>query len=116
MSNVFTLDDLNKSLDAKYAPFIFQAGKEKFELRQVLRLPKTARDQVKALIDSLDSDDKTEVTEEVMLEKLSAVMRLVCTKGDRLLQLLDDDLVAIGALFEAWVDGTKAGEASPLPA
>lgn len=115
MTNVFTLDDLNKALDTKYAPFVFQAGKEKFNLKQVLRLPKTSRDQVKILIDSLDTADKEELTEEGMFAILGEIIKIVCDKGDRLLEILDNDVVSLTALFEAWVGSAQPGEASPSP-
>jgi len=116
MANAFTLDDLNKALDDKYAPFVFQHGREKFVLQQVLRLPQETRKTVQAQLQLLD-DKKDELEEPEVLAILKAVIDNVLDgskKDDRatkLFDILDNDLVKITVLFEKWVGSTQVGEA-----
>lgn len=112
MSNAFTLDDLNKAIDQKYAPFVFQHGREKFVMRQVLRLPKDTRDIVKAQLMMLD-EKKDELEEPDVLAILKAVVENVLEgdKADRLFDILENDLVKVTVLFEKWVESSQPGEA-----
>lgn len=112
MTNVFTLDDLNKAIEVKYAPFVFQAGKDKFTLQQVVRLPKASRDEVKVLIEALESNQE-DLAEEQMTSVLGEIIKVICadSKGDRLLEILDNDVLKMTTLFEKWVESTQAGEA-----
>lgn len=112
MTNAFTLDDLNQALEEKYAPFVFQSGREKFVLQQVLRLPKNKRDIVKAQLQMLE-DNKEELNEDEVLIILKAVIENVIEggKADRLLEILDNDLVKLTILFEKWVSSSQVGEA-----
>jgi len=112
MANAFTLDDLNKALDTKYAPFVFQAGREKFTLQQVLRLPHEKRQIVRAQLQMLD-DKKDELEEDEVMVILKAVVENVMSedKADRLFEILDNDLVKVTILFEQWVGQTQVGEA-----
>lgn len=112
MTNAFTLDDLNKALEDKYAPFVFQSGREKFVLQQVLRLSKDKRDIVKAQLQMLE-DKKNELDEDEILVILKAVIENVIEgdKADRLFEILDQDLVKVTILFEKWVSSSQVGEA-----
>lgn len=114
MTNAFTLDDLNKALETKYAPFVFQQGREKFTLQQVLRLSKDKREIVKAQLQMLD-DNRDELTEDEVLAILQAVIENVIdgdrSKAVRLFEILDHDLVKVTILFEKWVESAKTGEA-----
>lgn len=114
MTNAFTLDDLNKALQTKYAPFVFQSGREKFTLQQVLRLTKERREVVKAQLQLLD-DKRDDLTEDEVLAVLKAVIENVIegdsTKAERLFEVLDNDLVKVSILFEKWVESAQAGEA-----
>lgn len=112
MTNAFTLDDLNKALDTKYAPFVFQSGREKFTLQQVLRLPQETREIVKAQLQMLD-DKKDELNEGEVLAILKAVVENVMNedKADRLFEILDNDLAKVTIIFEEWVKKSQPGEA-----
>lgn len=116
MTNAFTLDDLNKAIDEKYAPFVFQHGREKFVLQQVLRLPQTKREIVKAQLMMLD-EKKDELEEAEVLAILKAVVENVLDssgkddKATKLFDILDNDLVKITVLFERWVSASQPGEA-----
>lgn len=112
MSNAFTLDDLNKALETKYAPFVFQHGREKFVLQQVLRLPKDVRKIVQAQLQVLQ-DKQGELEEDEVLAILKAVIDNVLDghKADKLFDILDNDLAKVTVLFEKWVESSQPGEA-----
>lgn len=112
MANEFTLDDLNATLEKKYSPFVFTAGREKFVLQQILRLPKDKRDVVKAQLQVLE-ENKGDLDEDQMLVVLKAVVgnALEGDKVDRLFDILENDLVKVTVLVEQWVGNTQAGEA-----
>lgn len=112
MSNAFTLDDLNNALEKKYAPFVFQAGRQKFTLIQILRLPKEQRDIVRAQLQTLD-EQRDELNEDQVKAVLKAVLDYVVQddKSDALLEVLNNDLVKLTILFEKWVESSQVGEA-----
>lgn len=112
MTNAFTLDDLNAALEKKYAPFVFQSGKEKFVMSQILRLPEEKREIVKAQLMLLE-DKKDDLSEGEVRAILGAVVENVLTSGksERLFEILDNDLVKITLLFEKWVESSQPGEA-----
>lgn len=113
MTNAFTLDDLNRTLETKYAPFVFQHGREKFTLQQVLRLPRDTRKAVQAQLQTLD-DKREELEEDDLIAILKSVIESVlddAVKADRLFNILDNDLVKITILFEKWVETSQVGEA-----
>lgn len=111
MTNAFTLEDLNKALAEKYQPWVFQAGREKFSLKQVLSLPKEQRQEVKAMLEKLQ--DTEGLDEDTVLAILKAVLEHVVEGGktDKLLAVLDYDLAKISILFEKWTESTQVGEA-----
>jgi Ca2+-binding EF-hand superfamily protein len=108
----FTLDDLNKAVQAKYKPWGFTAGRTKFSLKQILALPQEQREIVRAMLQKLD-DDKADLTEDEVKAILKAALDYVVEddKIDKLFEVLDNDLVKISILFEAYMEGTQAGEA-----
>jgi hypothetical protein len=112
MSNAFTLDDLNKTLEKKYGPFVFKAGKETFTMVQVLRLPREKREVVKTLLQTLE-DQKENLNEDQTLDILKEVTKnvLIDNSADDLFELLGNDLVKVTVLFEQWAESTQAGEA-----
>lgn len=110
MSNVFTLESLNDELNTKYGPFEFQAGKQKFELPPLLRLPKSERDVAIALLQSADEahDDLERMTD--LLETLLKVI-VRDGKGEALLDVLDHDLLRMQIILQKWTEKTQPGEA-----
>lgn len=112
MTNAFTLDDLNTALEKKYAPFVFQAGRQKFSFTQIVRLPKEHRLIVRAQLEALE-EKKNDLTEEEILTLLKAVLDYVVqdNKSDALLQVLNNDLVKLTVLFENWIESSQVGEA-----
>ena len=112
MTNAFTLDDLNKTLEKKYGPFVFKAGKETFTMVQVLRLPREKREVVKTLLQTLE-DQKDTLNEDETLAILKSVTENVLSdnSADLLFDILGNDLVKVTVLFEQWAEKTQAGEA-----
>ncbi len=108
----FTLDDLNKAVSAKYKPWVFVAGRTKFSLKQVLSLPKEHRDNVRAMLAKLEAEQGN-MDEDEVYAILKAVLEYLVEddKTDKLLEVLDHDLVKVSALLEAYSSGTQAGEA-----
>lgn len=118
MSNAFTLDDLNKAIDAKYAPFNFHAGADKYVLRQVLRLSKSERESVVLQLKHLETFQDAEVDEDAILQTIETIVSLVTDdgRGPKLIELLGHDLVRVQMLMEMWMEASQTGEASPSPA
>lgn len=112
MSNAFTLDDLNAALEKKYAPFVFQAGRQKFTLTQILRLSKEHRLIVRAQLEALE-EKKNQLSEDDILALLKSVLEYVVQddKTDALLAVLNNDLVKLTVLFENWIESSQVGEA-----
>lgn len=112
MSNVFTLESLNDELNTKYGPFVFQAGKQKFELPPLLRLPDAERDRA---IDILKSAEEVQAKNDLdeVKEMLKELLRVVVRdgKGDALIEAVSDDLLSIQILIEKWTEKTQPGEA-----
>lgn len=116
MSNVFTIESLNDELNRQYAPFTFQAGREKFVLRQVLRLPETERDLVFTQLQELDKaqdDHDVKALEAVVWTVLKTVVD--GGKGDRLKDVLNSDLASAMVLVNKWMESTQVGEAEDSP-
>lgn len=112
MSNVFTLESLNDELNTKYGPFVFQAGKQKFELPPLLRLPETERDVAFDLIRSSEEVQESGDLKEMqnLFEKLLKVL-VRDNKGEALVELLGHDLLAMQVLIQKWTEKTQPGEA-----
>lgn len=118
MTAPYTLDDLNSAIESKYAPFYFQAGDDRYVLRQVLRLSATERAIVTANLKELDGVDEKDIDETAIIAGMERVLSVVTDhgKGPQLIALLGHDLLRVQMLLEKWVEVTSAGEASPSPA
>jgi len=112
MSNVFTLESLNDELNNKYGPFVFQAGKQKFELPPLLRLPDVERDRAIEILKSAEAVQEKNDLDEVK-EMLKELLRVVVRdgKGDALIEAVNNDLLSIQILIEKWTEKTQPGEA-----
>lgn len=112
MSNVFTLESLRDELETKYGSFIFQAGKQKFELPPLLRLPETEREQAFNLIRSSEEVQESGDLKEMqgLFEDLIRVLTRD-GKGDALLDLVEHDLLSMQVLIQKWTEKTQPGEA-----
>lgn len=117
MSNEFSLDDMNKAIEAKYAPFYFRAGDDVYRIRQILRLPKSVRDVVTAELKVLESFNEDNMDEDLVLAGMERVVSFATDDdmGPRLIEILGHDLLRVQMLMELWIEATQAGEASPSP-
>lgn len=112
MSNVFTLESLNDELEAKYGPFVFQAGKTKYELPPLLRLPQAERDRAIDILKSaeeIQEQNDLDATTDMLKELLQVVVR--DGKGDALIEALDGDILKMQIIIEKWTQKTQPGEA-----
>jgi hypothetical protein len=103
----FTLDNLRKSLDDKYAPVVIDG----IELKPVLRMNTADRTTVAGLIDELTGEK--EMTPEEAFEVIRKLIR--CAAGDqgpKLVDAIGDDLALAMSIVELWIGSTQPGEAS----
>lgn len=107
----FTLTDLKKSVDTKYAPTIVKNGKTEYRLDPLLRLTKTKRDSVLELTERFDADSDLDDQLETVAEIIRTVE--VNSKGDELLELLGGDAAMVLELGLTWMSGSELGEAVP---
>lgn len=132
MSNTFTLDSMKEELQKEFAPCVIELSTgESVTLRNLLRVPKKARDAVYPLLDELTelqktNDDKkddekdslslveTEKTAEIAVKILGLVAD-PAPLGKKLVESIEDDIVLTLRVFNAWMEGTQAGEADGSP-
>ncbi|OKI45112.1 phage tail assembly protein [Micromonospora sp. CB01531] len=109
--STITLDSIRAAAEAKYGSLDIELGTETVRLLNPLRLAKANRDALMAVQDRLnDKDDDAD-----QAEMLTEALRLVAeskVKGDKLIKALDGDLALLAEVFESYVKGTQAGEAS----
>ncbi len=102
----FTLDNLRKSLDEKYAPVVIDG----IELRPVLRMNSADRATVGGFLEQLTGE--TSISSEETFEIVRKLIR--CAAGERGPELVDnigDDLALAMNIVELWIGSTQPGEA-----
>lgn len=111
----FTLDTLREAVDKKYAPTIIEDGKDRYELPNILRLPKKKRDEVFELIEGLGEDieggdDATAFDSQLEQFSKIIVAAEANNNGEKLLKLLNDPamLIEVGT---TWMEASELGEA-----
>lgn len=108
----FTLDSLRAAADAKYASMdISLPDSDVCSLRNPLRMDKAERDELLALQERMNSEDE-DVDQEALL---ADALLLIASNKHAARKLLDEiggDLAVLAATFEAYTEGTQAGEAS----
>lgn len=120
MSEVFTLESLEEELENEFAPFPFEAGGERFVLRNLLRCDKKERQaaiaRLKAL-ESLNDEDQSEEQEDATLSAVQFVLSTVTAerRGAKLLKAIGPDLLINMKLLERWAERTQPGEATASP-
>lgn len=119
MSNVWTLEDLDREIEKKYAPLVLKIGDQEFTMVSLLRVPKKVRAEVQKRLSDLNSseDENQEVSEDDTIAALQFVFTSVTkdNKGRALVRALGDDLVRYTTLMEKWQEATQPGEASDSP-
>lgn len=105
----FTLDDIRAAAEAKYGATEIDLGDALIvRLLNPLRLPKTKRDKLQGLQDSLNGDD---VDQEQVLRDLIETTAETKAQAKALLIACGDDLAMLVSVFEKYAKGTQAGEA-----
>lgn len=105
----FKLDDIRAAAEAKYGSTDIEVGEETVSLVNVLRLPKTKRDELMAIQEKLDGEGVDQAA------VLSDAIRLVAKtekQAETLLAAVGDDLAVLVELFNKYTAGTQVGEAS----
>lgn len=124
MSNVFTLDSMREEIEKEFAPCQVDLGDGKVvTLRNLLRLGKTVREQVYALLDDLNADKEDESASSGLVETEKAgeialkIFPLVADSeklGRQLVDAIEDDLALTLRVFSNWMNGAQVGEADSL--
>jgi hypothetical protein len=124
MSNVFTLDSMRSEIEREFAPCQIELAEGKtVTLRNLLRVPKTNRELIYALLDELSEiqkadDDKGLVSTEKSAQIALQIFPLVADSeklGRQLVESIEDDLALTLRVFSRWMDGTQVGEAEGSP-
>lgn len=121
MSNVFSLDSLRQEADKAFAPLqVTLADGSEVVLRNLLRLGKTAREDVSTLLDHLkelqDAEESGLSHVNQMSETIEQILQLAADRGPELLAELDGDLATAMQVLNTWMSSTQAGEAENSPA
>ena len=118
-NNVFTLDSMRQEIEKEFAPCQFELPDGKtVTLRNILRLPKTARESVYELLDELADLQKDDKNNGLSATEKSAAIALKILplvadnekRGDELVELIEEDLALTLRVFAVWMDGTSVGE------
>lgn len=105
----FTLTDLKKAVDKKYAPTIIKNGKTEYRLENMLQLPVEKTDEVLTLVDKFDTAEGIKEQIEIFEAVIEAVE--VNGKGRELIDLLGGSQGSLIELGTTWMQGTELGEA-----
>lgn len=105
----FTLTDLKKAVDKKYAPTIIKNGKTEYRLENMLQLPVEKTDEVLELVDKFDTAEGIKEQIEIFEAVIEAVE--VNGKGRELIDLLGGSQGSLIELGTTWMQGTELGEA-----
>jgi hypothetical protein len=124
MGNIFTLDSMREEIEREFSPCQFELPDGKtVTLRNLLRVGRKNREQVYALLDELsDLSKETEGTSLTDTEKSAQIalkiIPLVADSeklGDKLVELIEEDLALTLRVFSVWMEATQAGEAEDSP-
>lgn len=120
MGNLFTLDSMREEIEREFSPCQFELPDGKtVTLRNLLRLNRKNREQVYALLDDLaDISKESEGASLTETEKSAQIalkiIPLVADSeklGDKLVELIEEDLALTLRVFSVWMEATQAGEA-----
>jgi hypothetical protein len=115
-NNVFTLDAMRAEIEAEFAPFQIEVDGEKLTLRNLLRVPKSRRDEVYGLLDELSAAQESEEGTLSVTEKSAQIaLKIIPLVADKeklartLVERIEDDLALTLRLFNVWMDATQSG-------
>jgi hypothetical protein len=124
MGNVFTLDSMREEIEREFAPCQVGLPEGKtVTLRNLLRVPKTNREEIYGLLDELSEIQKSEEDKGLVSTEKSAqialkILPLVADSeklGRQLVESIEDDLALTLRVFSRWMDGSQVGEAEGSP-
>src|SRR5690606_36792918 len=116
MTNTFTLDDLDAAIEQQFNPFVFVAGDEEFELRNVVGLGEKERntvlDQLKAMENLQQAEEDGTLDIKDVVAVIQTILKTVTAdgKGAKLVKAVGDDPMRNRVLLEKWMEATQAGE------
>lgn len=108
----FSLEQLKETVERNFAPVIIEAeGRDSFKLVNLLRLPEKKRERVMELLESLDSDDSSEVASSVD-NILTEVITIITAedRGKELIKLVGSDTATLTTLMNVYQEGSELGE------
>jgi len=106
----FTLDDIRKAADAKYASTNIDLGDGfTVELLNPLRLAKADRDVLTEISDRMEEDGADQA--EILGDAIRAAAKSKAA-AEKLIEAIDGDLAVLAELFENYTESTQVGEAS----
>lgn len=110
MSNVFSLVDIDKALEDKYAPLEIVVGRVTYKVRQLLRMDSSERNAISQKLEAMDNTP--EITEDEVRENMEFALSTATAdgKGPDLIKHLDGDILRLKFVFEKWAEITQAGE------
>lgn len=115
MPNVVTLDDIRAAAEAKYGSFDIEVDGQAVRLLNPLRLSKPNRDALLAIQRQLDVEDPEAamvVDQEALLSQAITTIAATPAQAEALLTAIGGDLAVLAEVFEGYLKGTQAGEAS----
>ncbi|AHY27087.1 tail assembly chaperone [Mycobacterium phage Phantastic] len=125
MSKIFTLDSFREEVEKEFAPVKIEVdAKTSVVLRNLLRVPKAAREEIFGLLERMDKMSEGKSEDEMTVEELEAtagialrMIELVADTpagGRKLVESLEDDLALTLKVFEAWMEATNPGGSAAL--
>ncbi|QDP44303.1 tail assembly chaperone [Mycobacterium phage Heathen] len=122
MSKIFTLDSFREEVEKEFAPVKIEVDADNsVVLRNLLRIPKGAREEIFGLLERMDKMSEGKSEDEMTVEELEATagiaLRMIELVADTpaggriLVESLEDDLALTLKVFEAWMEATNPGEA-----
>ena len=117
MTNSYKLDDLRAEMDKKYAPLTIEVGRDKFVLRNLLRIGESDRTEIQDALKTMNSEDDDKIQVAVLSAGVDTILRIVPAdnKGPKLLEALQGDITVGMKVIELWIEATDLGEASSSP-
>lgn len=109
----FTLSDLKKTIDTKYAPTVVENGADTFVLPNFLQMPKATRDKVAELMSKSEEDADAEDKLQASLDNYCKAIEVAeeSGRGAELVELLGGNAAMIVELVSTWSEGSELGEA-----
>lgn len=111
--SVFTLDKLREAVDAKYQPTVLDAGDTEYILPNPLRMDEKKREKVQSLLNKVnEASEGDDENADTMIDLFREIINVAekNDKGDKLNQLLDEDVLVI-EFIQSWMEGSQVGEA-----